>query len=410
MLQPAGEDGRDSNGKCFSLFAIEPEHHLQHKAKGKAQSANGIGQGFDILVRQIGAVSLVVLQAITDGLGVTSGAHPADKLAHPTVENGVGNGYPQEISLLPHAVEFPLEQLLDFLICANPLVILGSAVGPIRCVAKTLSKMSRSTKAWMFCLLWLMVAERAPAQSNYAVVSLDHPGKISGTVKWSGPVPQAVSFPINKDPSVCDPDSKHSRDLERLIVGPQGGVANTVVFLKNISSGKAFDFPEARRSLNQVRCRYEPHILLVAQNAELGMKSSDATLHTVHMDGAATYNLPFPFPNQVITRPMPSAGVVNLKCNGGHVWMNAEVLVAPHPYYAVTDESGRFELTGVPAGDYQIVAWHEGWNLLRRENAFDVLTERRIQRPIFSEPKTWEKKISVTPDEATDVTFLISDK
>jgi hypothetical protein len=270
--------------------------------------------------------------------------------------------------------------------------------------------MSQAAKAVVLCWLWFAVTERAPAQSNYAVVSLSHPGKIAGTVKWSGPAPHSLSLPINKDVSICDPDSKHNRDLERLMVGPQGGVANTVVFLKNISSGKAFDFPEPRRSLNQKHCRYEPHILLVPQNAELAMKSSDATLHTVHMDGAATYNLPFPFPNQVITRPLQSAGVVNLKCNGGHVWMNAEVLVAPHPYYAVTDESGRFELTGVPAGAYEIVAWHEGWSLLRRESAFDVLTERRVQRPVFSEPRTWEKRISVAPDEASDVNFVISDK
>ena len=93
------------------------------------------------------------------------------------------------------------------------------------------------------------------------------------------------------------------------------------------------------------------------------MQSSDATLHTIHMDGAATFNLPFPFPNQIISRTMSTPGLVNLRCNGGHVWMNAEMMVVPHPYYAVTDESGRFEFTSVPPGTYQIVAWHEGWGL-----------------------------------------------
>jgi hypothetical protein len=90
------------------------------------------------------------------------------------------------------------------------------------------------------------------------------------------------------------------------------------------------------------------------------MKSSDAVLHTVHMDGAATFNLPFPFPNQTISRTMPSTGLVNVKCNGGHVWMNAEILVVPHPYYAVTDESGKFELTDVPPGTYQIAGLARG--------------------------------------------------
>lgn len=44
-----------------------------------------------------------------------------------------------------------------------------------------------------------------------------------------GPVASISHFTINKDPEVCDPESRKVRDLERLIVGPQGGVANTVV-------------------------------------------------------------------------------------------------------------------------------------------------------------------------------------
>jgi len=258
--------------------------------------------------------------------------------------------------------------------------------------------------------LLLASAVNAAAQSGYQVVSLNSSGAIVGTVKWSGPLPRLAAYPITKDPAICDPESHKTRDLERLIVGPQGGVANTVVFLKNISSGKAMEMPEPRRFLDQRHCRYEPHILLVPQGELLKMKSSDATLHTIHMNGAATYNLPFPFPNQVISRAMQSTGLVDLKCNGGHVWMNAELMVVPHPYYVVTDESGRFELNNVPSGSYEIVAWHEGWGVVRQEAAFDVLTERRIQRPVFTEPKTWEQHVTVNADEKAIVNFVITGK
>jgi hypothetical protein len=258
--------------------------------------------------------------------------------------------------------------------------------------------------------VFLLVAMIAPAQRAYQAVPVSDSGNITGTIKWSGPMPRYLSLSINKDPEICDPESRKTRDLERLIVGPQGAVANTVVFLKNISSGKAMDLPEPRRFLDQKHCRYEPHILLVPQQTELRMKSSDATLHTVHMDGAASYNLPFPFTNQVISRPMPNGGLVNVRCNGGHTWMNAEILVVPHPYYVVTDESGKFELTNVPAGEYELMAWHEGWKLLRQEAAFDVLTERRVQRPVFSEPRTWEKKVTVGKDESAVVNFVLADK
>ena len=86
----------------------------------------------------------------------------------------------------------------------------------------------------------------------------------------------------------------------------------TIVYLKNITSGKALELPEQRRHLNQKQCRYIPHILLVPQNATLSPMSSDATLHTIHMDGAATFNLPFPFTARVTTRAMSTPGLVHL--------------------------------------------------------------------------------------------------
>ena len=245
---------------------------------------------------------------------------------------------------------------------------------------------------------------------DYQVIAVSDGGTVTGTVKWAGPKPRLTTLPITKDPQICDPESAKTRDLERLIIGSQGGVSNTVVYLANVSRGKSFDLPEQRRFLNQKQCRYEPHILLVPKNALLQMKSSDATLHTIHMDGAATYNLPFPFPNQTVSRPMPSSGLVNLKCNGGHVWMNAEMFVAPHPYYAVTDENGNFELTNVPPGQYEIVAWHEGWSVAKEEATFDVLTEKRVQRPVFGDPKTLQKSVTIKPGETAVINFTLSEK
>lgn len=268
--------------------------------------------------------------------------------------------------------------------------------------------MSRiARKAFFFTCLFCAAAALL-AQGDYKVVTVVDGGTISGTVKWSGAVPHNLDFPVTKDPQICDPNSNKTVNLDRLIIGPQSGVANTVVYLKNVTSGKALELPPQERHLDQKQCRYVPHILLVPKDGTLDMKSSDATLHTIHMDGAATYNLPFPFPDRVTSRTMGQPGLVHLRCNGGHVWMNAEMLVVTHPYYSVTDESGRFEFTDVPPGTYQIVAWHEGWNLLGKEHAYDVLTERSVERPTFSEPRTWEKSVTVTPNQASSVNFVIS--
>jgi hypothetical protein len=258
--------------------------------------------------------------------------------------------------------------------------------------------------------LVICTAGRAAAQSSYQVITVSNGGTISGTVRWAGAPPKPLLLPITKNSNVCDPGNTKMRDLGRLIVGPDGGVENTVVYLKNITRGKAMDLPEARSSLNQKDCRYEPHILLVPQNADLKMKSSDPVLHNIHMSGAAFYNLPFPLKDKEVRRPMHKAGVVEMKCDAGHVWMNAETLVVEHPYYAVTDEHGNFRLTHVPAGDYEIAAWHEGWTILREEAVMDVDSHQEVRRPIFSDPKLWEKKVSVPADGVAKVTFEISDK
>jgi hypothetical protein len=222
-------------------------------------------------------------------------------------------------------------------------------------------------------------------------------------------LPRNIDFPVTKDPQVCDPDSKKTADLERLIVGRQGGVANTVVYLENISRGKALELPEQRRHLDQKDCRYIPHILLVPENGALSMQSSDATLHIVHMDGAATLNLPFPFPDRVSSRTLSNPGLVHVRCNGGHTWMSAELLVVRQPYYAVTGESGEFELTDVPPGTYQIIAWHEGRST-GKQPSLDVSTGSNVDRPVFAEPKTWVQSVTVGNNEAVVVNFVIGDK
>jgi hypothetical protein len=60
----------------------------------------------------------------------------------------------------------------------------------------------------MLFILLLILAGNATAQGNYQVASVRNPGTITGTVKWSDPRPRSLSFPINKDPEICDPESR----------------------------------------------------------------------------------------------------------------------------------------------------------------------------------------------------------
>jgi hypothetical protein len=248
------------------------------------------------------------------------------------------------------------------------------------------------------------------SQSAYEVVTVSDGGTISGIVKWSGERPKPLTLPITKDMSICDPDHTGVRDLGRLEIGAEGGVANTVVFLVGVTKGKAWDLPESRHSLDQKSCRYVPHISLVQAGADLGMKSSDPILHTIHMMGAVDYNLPFPMTGVVLTRTMRKSGTIDLKCNAGHIWMNGIVMVVNHPYYAVTDERGAFHMSNVPPGEYEIVAWHEGWRVAREEPVLDVGTQTKTKRLFFTDPVTWDKKVSVAPNGHAVVDFTISER
>jgi hypothetical protein len=274
-----------------------------------------------------------------------------------------------------------------------------------------LGKPSRFIKYVTACLLLTFCHARdAQAQSDYTAITVENGGTIAGSVKWSGPIPKIPKLPVTKNAELCDPDSLKMRDLERLEIDSDGGVANTVVFLRDVTKGKATDLSDAREHLDQKTCRYVPHIMIVPQGGKLQIKSSDPVLHTVQMTGAASNNVPFPFQNQFIPVSLPRNGVVELKCNAGHVWMNANVIVVKHPYYVVTDEHGLFKLTDVPAGKYEIVAWHEGWQILSEAKVLDVAAQTAVKRPIYSSPSTWVKKVEVKPGQSSEVNFTMSEK
>jgi hypothetical protein len=287
----------------------------------------------------------------------------------------------------------------------------GASAGAASEVTMKNTKQSLFPAIGPIAMLILFCAGTAAAQSDYTPITVQHGGAISGTVTWTGPIPKIPKLPISKNPEICDPQGLKARDLERLLINPDGnGVANTVVFLRGITTGKPMDLPAERQQLDQKTCRYNPHIMLVPQAGTLKIESSDPVLHTVQMSGVATNNIPFPFQNQFIPVTLQRQGVVELKCNAGHVWMNANIIVVRHPYYAVTDDRGGFMLSDVPPGEYEIVAWHEGWQIVSEAKVLDVGAQVEVRRPIYSTPVSWTKKINVKPGEPTVVDFTISER
>jgi hypothetical protein len=153
-----------------------------------------------------------------------------------------------------------------------------------------------------------------------------------------------------------------------------GGVGEVVVFLRGVD-------PRVSRpwDLAPVVVVQDDYRLVIRQGARtarhgfvrcgdaVSLVSRQPVFHSLHADGAAFFTLAFPEPDRSLTRVFPRSGLVELSSAAGYYWMRAHLFVADHPYYCATDESGAFELTGVPPGSYDLICWSPNWHLERRD-------------------------------------------
>jgi plastocyanin len=158
---------------------------------------------------------------------------------------------------------------------------------------------------------------------------------------------------------------------EAVVVDPSNHLANVIVFLE--------DAPPARAPgslppvvLDQVNCRYVPHVLALQTGQTLHITTNDPTLHNVH--GLCTVNPAFNFalvaPGQSKDLTFAEAELFQLRCDV-HPWMKANVRVFSHPWFAVTDKNGSFEIRNVPSGSFTLAAWQEKYGVLRQSVKID---------------------------------------
>lgn len=188
--------------------------------------------------------------------------------------------------------------------------------------------------------------------------------QVKGRVVWQGDLTGPLILDVKKNPEVCcGAPEPCKKDSGRWTVNSSNrGIKDCVVFLANYDvsvPGKAF--PKAMGLVDQIGCHYEPHVALVELGKRLTIKNSDDLLHNVHgyLGKDTVFNLAMPLPGET-KQKLKTPGRIELRCDAGHSWMTAWVFVIEHPYYAVTDENGGFDLGQVPDGVYQLVVWHEG--------------------------------------------------
>jgi len=181
---------------------------------------------------------------------------------------------------------------------------------------------------------------------------------VSGKVSFAGTPAAAEKIKVSADP-YCQ--KEHKDGLERKTVDVKdGGVKDVFVYVKTGITG-TYPAPTESVELDQQGCMYKPHLVAVQVGQPLKIKNNDETLHNIHPRPAvnAEFNIGQPRKGMESTKSFDKKEImIPVGCDV-HPWMRSYISVVDHPFFAVTDEDGKFEIKGLPAGEYEIEAVHE---------------------------------------------------
>jgi plastocyanin len=188
-------------------------------------------------------------------------------------------------------------------------------------------------------------------------------GSIKGRIVYSGKAPQAAVLDIERDAEVC---GNHGLVDESLIVNEKtGGIRYVAIWLDSKKPVPVHPELAAKADkppvLDNLNCRFEPHMLAVQTGQKLLLKNSDPVVHNaaVYVRRTTPFNEVIPQGQTVDkTFSKPETQPTRVDCSI-HAWMKAWFIITDHPYVAITDEDGNFELQNVPAGEWNFRFWHE---------------------------------------------------
>lgn len=185
-------------------------------------------------------------------------------------------------------------------------------------------------------------------------------GAIRGVVRYKGRIPPANRISMDAE-EACQKLHPKSVSGATVVTGKGGLLANALVYIKSGLEGKTFEPPNQAVVLDQRGCLFVPRVLALQTGQTLTVKNSDPVSHNVH---------PRPASNREWNQQQPPGApdlqrrfarpeiIIPVKCNI-HSWMRSHIAVLDHPYFAVTDASGKFDWPTVPPGKYTVAVWHE---------------------------------------------------
>lgn len=180
-------------------------------------------------------------------------------------------------------------------------------------------------------------------------------GVIKGKVVLAGAAPAPRKIDVTIDQYVCGTE----KDAADLLLSPRKDIGNAVVWLENPPAGAAWPARARKVEMDQKACVYVPRIVLVPAGGTVDFLNSDRLLHNIHAEPKdnVSFNRTQP-KNRTISVTFGKPEIIKITCDL-HAWMEAWVVVAAHPFYAVTGADGQFEFDNLPPGNYRLKVWQE---------------------------------------------------
>lgn len=245
-------------------------------------------------------------------------------------------------------------------------------------------------RRWLSATLCAVTLVSTMSVWAYEETTVLEGGTLTGSVKLTGQVPKPKGYNLTTlpDPFYCGriSDGQGWRILQPFNVGASGEFREVVVYLEGIDRGKPFD----EKSVPQIEardCLFLPFTTVVRDHQTVTVVNMDPVMHdiqayeTSQLGARVLFNVPLPMNPQhprnfkdrseaalyhkhMAGAPMKELVTLSkdrrifvMQC-GFHAYMESWGVSVINPYFAKTDEQGRFTITDVPPGTYKLVVWH----------------------------------------------------
>jgi hypothetical protein len=236
-------------------------------------------------------------------------------------------------------------------------------------------------------------------------------GSIRGRVVWSGRDPNIE--PIKLPFPSPDFGGEQPNPNAPTIDPPSQGMADVLVFLRAVSLDHSRPWPHDPATVAFEKGRLEirqgprkSRLGIVRRGEEIACVAYEKRNHILEARGASVFSLPLLLPETITRRKLTRTGILELSSGSALYWLRGYLWISEHPYAAITNATGEFELTEVLADKYEVVCWAPNWHIKRRERHPEF---GEIERLIFAPAAEQSAQVTVAAGEAATATFRFNE-